>query len=112
MKDAIGRMNTEAAKLDGTPVLTMTTLDAVKSEAQVAEETRQKDSSASDSKAPTSVGGLLGGLGRKVAAKKMGADEPPKTRATFLTTTTELLKVVPDVTASDVAVPTGFKEGR
>jgi hypothetical protein len=111
MKDAIGRMNTEAVKLEGTPVLSTTTLDAVKSEAQVAEESRQKEAPSSESKAPTSVGGLLGGIGRRVAAKKM-ADEPPKARATFMTTTSELLKVVPDATASDVAIPAGFKEGR
>jgi hypothetical protein len=112
MKDAIARMSTETEKLEGTPILTTTTLDAVKSEAQVAEEASQKQPPASESKMPTSVGGLLGGLGRKAAAKKMGADEPPKSRATFMAMTTELLKVVPDVTAADVGIPAGFKEAR
>jgi hypothetical protein len=112
MKDAIGRMNTETASLEGTPVLTTATLDAVKSEAQVADEMRQKATSGSDSKTPTSVGGLVGRLGRKVAEKKMGADEPPKARATFMTTTTELLKVVTDASSSDVAIPAGFREAK
>jgi hypothetical protein len=110
MKDALGRMSSEAAKLEGTPVLTTTTLDAVKSEAQVAEETNQKATSGSESKTPTSVGGLLGGIGKRVAAKKMGTDEPPKARATFMTSTTELLKVVAEASPADLAIPSGFKE--
>src|SRR5580765_3064113 len=36
MKDAIGRMRTENVKMDGTPIQTVTTMDAVKSAEQVA----------------------------------------------------------------------------
>ena len=109
MAPAIARMRTEGAKLDGTPVMTIITFDAVKSAAQIAAEEKQREG---DSKAsPTGgIGGLVGGIARRAAQKKMEGD--PKPRATIMTGTTEVLKVVTDVTPADVAVPAGFKEGR
>jgi hypothetical protein len=118
MKPALEKMAAEGSKLQGTPVLTTTTMDAVKSAEQMAAE---KDSAAADSKPssgssapPTSVSGLLGGFGRKMAQKK-SAEEPaagPKDRTTVMTTTNEVLKVSTTVSAEDVAVPAGFKESR
>ena len=109
MKQALGKMSAEGAKIDGTPIQTTTTMDAVKSEEQIAEEAR---ASSNDGKPAASggVGGLLGGFAKKVAAKKMGGGDANKPRATFMTTTTEVLKVVTDVTPADVAVPAGFSE--
>jgi hypothetical protein len=79
-------------------------MDAVKSAEQLAAE---KQSAAESSQpAPKSVGGLIGGLARRAVKK----DEEPKTRATFLTTSNEVLKLTTDVTAGDVAVPAGFTE--
>jgi hypothetical protein len=111
MKDALGKMSAEGGKVEGTPIQTTTTMDAVKSEAQIAEEAR---SGGDDSKSAASggVGGLLGGFAKKMAQKKTGGDDANKTRATFMTTTTEVLKVVTDVTPADVAVPAGFKENK
>jgi hypothetical protein len=88
-------------------------MDAVKSEEQVAEEAKASSSSGdSKSSTPLSTGGLLGGLAKKMASKKMGGDEGAKPRATFMTATTEVLKVVTDVTPADVAIPAGFKENK
>jgi len=118
LKPAMERMATEGAKLEGTPILMTITADAVKSEAQLAEETKQReDNNDSSSRSATSsggVGGLLGGLARRAAAKKMAGsgDDAPKPRVTFLTSTNEVVKVVTDVSAADVAVPAGFKESR
>ena len=109
MKQAIGKMTTEGAKIDGTAIQTTTTLDSVKSAEQLAEEAK---ASQNDSKPAGGVGGLIGGFAKKVAAKKMGGDDAAKARATFMTTTNEVLKVVTDVTAADVAVPAGFKESK
>ena len=111
MKDALGKMSAEGGKIEGTPIQTTTTMDAVKSEAQIAEEAR---SGGDDSKSAASggVGGLLGGFAKKMAQKKAGGDDTNKTRATFMTATTEVLKVVTDVTPADVAVPAGFKENK
>jgi hypothetical protein len=113
MKDAIAKMSAEGGKINGTAIQTTTTMDAVKSEEQVAEEAKASSSSGdSKSSTPLSTGGLLGGLAKKMASKKMGGDEGSKPRATFMTATTEVLKVVTDVTPADVAIPAGFKENK
>jgi hypothetical protein len=113
MKQAMGKVSAEGGKLEGSPVLTTTTMDAVKSEAEIAEEAK---SSGGDSKSstPSTPGGLLGGFAKKMAAKKMGGggDDANKPRATFMTMTSEVLKISTDVSAADVAVPAGFKENK
>jgi hypothetical protein len=107
LKDGLARMREEAVKLDGTAILTTTTVEAVKSEEQLAAE---KKSAEAESRPSTSggVGGLVGGLARRVTQK----NEPPKARATFMTSTNEILKVTTDVSAADVDVPAGFKESK
>jgi hypothetical protein len=109
MKEATAKMNAEGGRIDGTPVLTVTTMDAVKSAEQMAAEAKQAPD---DTKTPATVGGLLGGFARRAAAKKAaGNDEgKDKSRSTFMTATTEVLKVLPTVSADDVAIPAGFKE--
>lgn len=111
MKQALGKVSTEGGKIDGTPVQTTTTMDAVKSEEQIAAEAKSGDNDSKPS-AAGGVGGLLGGFAKKVAAKKMGGDDANKPRATFMTMTSEVLKVATDVSAADVAVPAGFKENK
>ncbi|MBS1819983.1 MAG: hypothetical protein JSU08_18775 [Acidobacteria bacterium] len=118
MKPALEKMATEGRKLQGTPILTTTTIDAVKSAEQMASE--QKGSAdngggkTTESAPPTSVGGLLGGFGRRMAQRKGNDDNAaaagPKDRATILTTSSEVLKVATTVSAEEVAIPTGFKE--
>ena len=112
MKQAMGKVSTEGGKLEGSPVLTTTTMDAVKSEAEIAEEAKSAGNE-SKSSTPATPGGLLGGFAKKMAAKKMGGgDDGNKPRATFMTATTEVLKISTDVSAADVAVPAGFKENK
>ena len=111
MKQALGKMTTEGAKIDGTAIQTTTTLDSVKSAEQIAQEAKTSES-AGKSAGSGGVGGLLGGFAKKVAAKKMGGDDAARPRATFMTTTNEVLKIVTDVTPADVAVPAGFKENK
>jgi hypothetical protein len=111
MKQALGRMTTEGSKIDGTAIQTTTTLDAVKSAEQLAQEAKAAESD-TKSAASGGVGGMLGGFAKKMAQKKMGGDDAAKPRATFMTTTNEVLKVVTDVAAGDLAVPAGFKESR
>ena len=120
MKPALEKMAEEGRKLEGTAILTTTTIDAVKSAEQMAAEQNSAtagDSRSSGGSAPTSVGGLLGGLGRRMAQRKSNNDEAaaaagPKDRATIMTTTSEVLKVSSTVSAEDVAIPAGFKEAR
>jgi hypothetical protein len=114
MKQAIAKMNTEGERIQGTAILTTTTFDAVKSAEQVAQEAKAGTADTDSKKAPTSVGGLLGGIARRAAAKKAegGEAQGPKDRATLLTGSTEVLKVVTDVSAADVSIPAGFKESK
>jgi hypothetical protein len=110
MKQALARMGPELQKMDGTPILVTTTMDMAKSEEQVAEEARQSGGE-SKSSGSGGLGGLAGGFAKRLAQKKAGGDEA-KPRTTFMTTTNEVLKVVTDVSATDVAVPAGFKENK
>ena len=114
MKPAIEKMAAEGRKMEGTPVLTVTTIDAVKSAEEVASEQKAgKDSSASSGgSAPTGVGGLIGGFGKRMAQRKNNDDAAaaPKDRATVVTTTTEILKVATTVSDQEVGIPAGYKE--
>lgn len=116
MKPAIEKMAAEGRKLQGTPVLTTTTFDAVKSAEQMQAEQSGGNDSKAESAPPTSVGGVLGGLGRRMAQRKKDNDQSanagPKDRVNIVTSTNEVLKVSTTVGAEDVAVPTGFKEDR
>jgi hypothetical protein len=113
MKDAVAKMNTEGGKLEGTAIQTTMTMDAVKSADQIAEETKAKaNEDGSKTVPPATPGSLLGGFAKKMAQKKMGSDSDVKPRATFMTGTTEVLKVTTNVTAADVAVPAGFQASK
>ncbi len=108
MAPAMTRMRAEGAKMDGTAIVTTVTFDAVKSAAQIAEEQKQRESENKSSGG--GIGGLAGGLMRRAVGKKLEGDQKPRT--TVMTGTTEVLKVVTDVSPADVTVPAGFKEGR
>ena len=108
MTDALARMRTEGAKLEGTAIQTTVTMDAVKSADQLAQESK----AAEGDNRPTGGGisGRLGGmLAKKIGPKK---EDPGKTRSTFMTMNSEVLKVATDVAPADVAVPAGFKENK
>jgi hypothetical protein len=108
LQEGITRLRSESAKMDGTPIVTTITVDAVKSADQLAADQRQAES-AQQPPASGGVGGLIGGLARRAARRN---DEAPKPRVTFLTSTNEVLKVATTVADGDVAVPAGFKESR
>jgi hypothetical protein len=111
MKQMMGRMSVEGGKVEGTPILTTMTMDAVKSEEEMADQ--QVKQSDSDPKPGSGrFGDLLGGLAKKAAAKRTEADDSSKSRSTFMTSTTEVLKVATDVSVADVSIPTGFKESK
>lgn len=110
LKSMLGRVTTEGGKLDGTAIQTTTTIDGVKSADEMAADQKQKgDDSKNDAKG--GVGGLVGGFARRMAQKKMGGDDT-NPRSTVMTLNNEVLKVVTDVSAGDVAVPAGFKESK
>ena len=108
LKDAMEKMRTEGAKLEGTAIQTTVTTEAVKSAEQLAQESK----TAAESK-PSGGGGLSGRLGGMIA-KKIGpkTDDTAKPRATFMTMNTEVLKIATTVAPEDVAIPAGFKESK
>ena len=116
LKQGLARMSEESAKMEGTAILTVVTMDAVQSAEQIAASEKQKteDTKSSTATAPTSVGGLIGGFGRRMAQKKAegdsSANEAPKSQATFMTITNERLSISTNVAANDVAIPAGFRE--
>jgi hypothetical protein len=107
MAPAIAKMRAEGVKMDGTPVMTVLTFDAVQSAEQAAAEQKESKPSASGG-----LGGIAGGLMRRATQKKSEGDQNQKGRARVMSSTTEILKVVTDVSAADVAVPAGFKENK
>lgn len=111
LKPALGRMNAEAGKLDGTPIQTTTTIDSVKSADQMAAD-QQQQSDDDKRSAEGGIGGLAGRFARKMAEKKMASGDANKARVTFMTMTSEVLKVTTDVAATDLAVPAGFKDAK
>ena len=100
LKNALARLEQEKGKTDGTAVMTTVTVDAVKSKEEMAKPQ-------SSEPPPTSLGGLLGGFGRR-GESKPAAENPA--RSTFMTSIHEVLRVSTDVTDADVAIPAGFKE--
>jgi hypothetical protein len=91
------RMRQENVNLDGTPLSTTVTFEAVKSQEQVAQESQQK----------TSGGGGLGGM---LARSMMKKKQDPKPRATIMTTQVEVQEISTSVAAADLELPAGFKE--
>jgi hypothetical protein len=108
IKEAMARMQSEGKRIEGTPIMTTMTVDAVKSADQMAEEAKAGNNSGGGT--PTSVGGILGGLARRRAQNNN--NDAPKDRANVFTTTSEVLKLTTDVTADAVAIPAGFKENK
>jgi hypothetical protein len=107
LRQGLTRLQSEGAKVDGTPILTTTTIEAVKSPQQMA----QADQAKSEEGGGGGLGGLRGRLGRKLGGNK---DEAAKgsapNRSVLMTSTHELLSISPEVAAADVAVPAGFKQ--
>lgn len=104
LAEAMGRFETENVNVDGTAILTEVTVEAVKSEAD-----RQGEAEAEEEEPSRGFGGFrraLGGLGRRIARQQTGDDDG---RTTVISTTVELQSVSTDVTATDVAIPEGFR---
>jgi hypothetical protein len=94
--------------VDGTPISTTVTIESVRSAEQA-----QQAAAPEKSEQPTSVGGMLGGLGKRLAKKPAAPQGDQKTdgsRTTFMTTNHEVLKISTSVAAADVALPPGFKQ--
>ncbi len=98
-KEVSAKMATEAKKLQGTPLLTTTLLEAVRSAAEMT-------AAPAAAPAPSSGGGLMGRLAGKLGPKP----KPAEARSKAFSSSTEVLSLETTVTAEDTAIPAGFKE--
>jgi hypothetical protein len=104
LQDAMQRMQKENVNLDGTPVLTVMKVEAVKNP-------EQKSAAESSERPPAGLGGLGGRLaGRMMRRNKDQADASAAGRATVMTFQHEVLKVMPTVSDAELAIPEGFKK--
>ena len=101
VKQAMDRLNREQVNMKGTPLLTVTTFDAVKSADQTAKESQS-----------SSGGGLSGGMSGMLARKMMKKDKDEKPRVTIFTINAETLEIATSVSAADLEIPAGFKQNK
>ena len=105
LQAAMARMQKENVNLDGTALLTVLKVEAVKNPEQQA--------SAADEPSPASAG--LGGLGGRLARRMMrkNTDEAATSapgRVTVMTMQHEVLKVTSAVADAELAIPAGFTQ--
>jgi hypothetical protein len=122
MKEAMGKFQAENVNMDGTAILTVMTMETVASAQQAAQVEKQQaerqQAQAEQDRNITSVRGLGGLIGRRIARRKAepesAAPAQPQTpgRATLLTSTLELVKVSTALSPADLSIPAGFKEKR
>jgi hypothetical protein len=100
LAQAMSRFRQENVNMDGTAVATIVTFEAVRSAEQMEQAKKSEENSGG--------GGLGGLLARKMMKKKSdeGAASP---RARIMTMNHDLLKVIPNATDADVAIPAGFQ---
>ena len=101
VKQAMDRLSREQVNMKGTPLLTVTTFDAVKSADQTAKESQS-----------SSGGGLSGGMSGMLARKMMKKDKDEKPRVTIFTINAETLEIATSVSAADLEIPAGFKQNK
>jgi hypothetical protein len=114
MRDAMAKLQAENVNLDGTPVMTVTTFQAVANPAQ-AQQSQQAAAPQEQPRGLPGLGGLGGRLGRRIMNR--GNDDKPApaagsqapNRTTVMTITHEVMKVTPAVSDADVALPAGFR---
>jgi hypothetical protein len=111
IKPAMERMAREGTKVEGTAILTEMKMEAVPP--GTADQTA---AALPKAEAPPEkkgrFGGLMGGLKKmaEAANQQNSGTQKPAQRSIIMTTSVEMLKLTPDVTADVVAIPAGFKE--
>lgn len=107
--DAMGKLEVEKVNMDGTAVLTTIKAEAVAKPSSQPNEPAARPQQQKQPSIPTSLGGLLGGLGKKAAGNDNAAAKNDTGSATFMTTNQELLSVSTTVAEADVTIPANFK---
>lgn len=98
LMQALEKMKAEGAKVEGTPLATIMSVNLIRSAEQVAKA----------EKSDQDISGVSGFLAKKLMKKASG--DPTQPKQALMTTTIEMLKIVPEATAADVALPAGYKQ--
>lgn len=113
LQKAMKAFQDSKVNMNGTSLRTVLTMDAVASPQQEA----QAGKEGGEEPAPTSIGGMLGRFGKKLAKKDSAKDTKDgaggaaaANRVTVFTSTTDIVSVADSATAADVAIPAGFKQ--
>jgi hypothetical protein len=112
LKEGMGKLQAEKVNMDGTSVLTVIRMEVMGDGDQNAQAPRAQQQNR-QTEIPKSLGGLIGGLGRKAASKDKDKDNDNNgadKSASLMTINEELLSVSTAVADADVSVPAGFKE--
>ena len=110
--DAMKKLQEEKEKLEGMPMRVETVYETqIDPETlKKMEEAKAKEEKQEDMEIPTSVGGLLGGFGKKVLKKTTEKDQAPKERNRLMTTVTEVLEFeTTSLEASLFTVPADYE---
>ena len=118
LTQAVGKFNVENVNMDGTAIQTVMSTESVASAEQLQQQQQQQQTAQknddSSTQVPTSIGGLIGGIGRRAVRNKAQQQQSQENttpgRATIMTMNHEVIKVATDASASDVAIPAGFKQ--
>ena len=97
------KMQAESGKLQGTPIVSTTTFDAVKSAEDMKAAQQQQQQQPQD----TSASGIGSSLAKRFMTK---GQQQPSSRSNVFTASHEVISVAPSATADDVAMPANFKE--
>jgi hypothetical protein len=112
LAEGMKRMQAENVRLEGTPVLTTTSVEVAAPPGSTEEKQAAKPEPPPPT--PTSISGLGGLLARKAIKSKEKEPEPAAAvtpgRASLMSMEHEMLKATPSVTDADVAIPAGFKQ--
>ena len=108
MKPAMDKMRAEGGKIQGTPILTDTRIEAVPP--GTANQTAAAPP-APEAAPKKGFGGMLGGLKKMAEENQKASNSDAKpTRSIIMTTSVEMLKLTTDVDAASVAIPAGYTE--
>jgi len=104
---AFAQMKNQSAKVEGTPMQSVITVEAVPTKEQLAQQQKQQQEEESGG------GGLIGGFAKRLGRKKnddqqSGGDAAAKKNA-IMTMNQEILKLSTTVAAEDIALPAGLK---
>ena len=111
IKPALDKMAAEGTKVEGTAILTEMKMETVPPGTANTTAAALPAPEAQPEQKKGRFGGLMGGL-KKMAEQgnqKQSGEQKPQ-RSVIMTTSVEMLKLTPDVTADVVAIPAGFKE--